>query len=198
MGYAIALPGLTFYGVTFDVHTLLFSSLALLCGFQAVLFAVLAKLFAITEGLLPPDLRLERAFNHITLEKGLVGGMLALIAGFALLLAAVLIWRATGWGRLDYTSHATGYSRRDVHGFGVSNGALQLFHEHSWHEAEMNVLEKIHGSYVHSRRVRVLAREFSALLPAHGRILDVGCGDGLLAALIRLTNRKPPSLASMS
>jgi glycosyltransferase involved in cell wall biosynthesis len=102
-GYAIALPGLTFAGVTFDAHTLLFASLALLCGFQAVVFAVVTKLFAITEGLLPPDPRLERAFNYITLEAGLAGGAFALIMGCGLLLAAVLVWRATGWGRLDYS-----------------------------------------------------------------------------------------------
>ena len=49
----------------------------------------------------------------------------------------------------------------------------------------MNLLEKIHGSYVHNRRVRVLTRELSALLPTYGQILDVGCGDGLLAALMQ-------------
>lgn len=102
-GYAVALPGLTVYGVTFDAHTLLFASLALLCGFQAVLFAVLTKLFAVTEGLLPADPRLDRAFDYITLEKGLIGGALALSIGFSLLLTAVLIWRRTGWGPLDYS-----------------------------------------------------------------------------------------------
>jgi hypothetical protein len=30
--------------------------------------------------------------------------VLALVAGFGLLLTAVLIWRRTGWGRLDYSS----------------------------------------------------------------------------------------------
>jgi len=103
VGYSVALPGLTFGGVTFDAHTLLFASLALLCGFQAVVFAVLTKLFATTEGLLPRDPRLERAFEYVTLETGLAGGVLALIAGCGLLLTAVLIWRATGWGRLDYS-----------------------------------------------------------------------------------------------
>jgi SAM-dependent methyltransferase len=49
----------------------------------------------------------------------------------------------------------------------------------------MNVLEKIHGGYVHNRRVRVLAQKLSALLPDQGRILDVGCGDGLLSALVQ-------------
>lgn len=48
----------------------------------------------------------------------------------------------------------------------------------------MNLLDKVHGGYVHNRRVRVLTREFSALLPDQGRILDVGCGDGLLASLV--------------
>ncbi len=48
----------------------------------------------------------------------------------------------------------------------------------------MNLLDKVHGGYVHNRRVRVLTREISALLPDHGRILDVGCGDGLLATLV--------------
>lgn len=102
-GYAIALPRLTLNGVTFDAHTLLFASLALLCGFQAVVFAVLTKLFAITEGLLPPDPRVERTFSYITLEKGLAGGGAALIVGSTLLLAAVLTWRNHGWGRLDYS-----------------------------------------------------------------------------------------------
>jgi hypothetical protein len=103
VGYAIALPGLTFAGVTFDAHTLLFASLALLCGFQAVVFAVVTKLFATTEGLLPRDPRLERAFNYVTLEVGLAGGAVALVAGCGLLMTAILIWRTTGWGRLDYS-----------------------------------------------------------------------------------------------
>src|SRR5262249_51039095 len=49
LGYGIAMPGLTFQGVTFDAHTLLFASLAILCGYQSVIFAVLTKTFAIRE-----------------------------------------------------------------------------------------------------------------------------------------------------
>ncbi len=89
-GYAVVFSRLTFHGVMFDAHTLLFASLALLCGFQAVLFAMLTKLFAITEGLLPSDPRLERAFRYITLDTGLAGGTVALVAGCVLLLMAVL------------------------------------------------------------------------------------------------------------
>jgi SAM-dependent methyltransferase len=46
----------------------------------------------------------------------------------------------------------------------------------------------VHGKLVHSRRVRVLARHFSELIPHGHSVLDVGCGDGLIDALI-LKNR---------
>src|SRR5215471_17846820 len=41
VGYAVALPATSFRGVTFDAHTLLFASLAILCGYQSITFAVL-------------------------------------------------------------------------------------------------------------------------------------------------------------
>jgi SAM-dependent methyltransferase len=48
----------------------------------------------------------------------------------------------------------------------------------------MSLMERLHGRYVHSRRVRVLCDHLSELIPSNGRVLDVGCGDGLLASLI--------------
>jgi SAM-dependent methyltransferase len=48
----------------------------------------------------------------------------------------------------------------------------------------MTLLERIHGGYVHGRRSGVLARHLAELLPPHARVLDVGCGDGLLDGLI--------------
>ena len=48
----------------------------------------------------------------------------------------------------------------------------------------MGLLEKIHGGPVHGRRVRVLSRHLAALIPPRARLLDVGCGDGLLTSLI--------------
>jgi len=103
LGYAIALPGLTIGRVTFDVHTLLFASLAILSGYQAILFAILAKTFAVTEGLLPEDPRLWRLFEILNLERGLLIGAGAFMAGLVLLLAAVNQWRLTDFGRLDYS-----------------------------------------------------------------------------------------------
>ena len=102
IGYALALPAFTLGGVTFDAHTLLFASLAIICGYQAVLFAIFTKLFAISEGLLPPDRRLDRFTKIITLEVGLVVGAVATLAGLVLLGIAINSWRATGFGELDY------------------------------------------------------------------------------------------------
>ena len=48
----------------------------------------------------------------------------------------------------------------------------------------MSVLGRLHGEYVHTRRVRVLRKCISELIPQHSSVLDVGCGDGLLAQLI--------------
>jgi glycosyltransferase involved in cell wall biosynthesis len=102
LGYGIAMPGLTLSGVTFDAHTLLFASLAILCGYQSILFAIFTKTFAISEGLLPEDPRMNRFFELVNLERGLVVSLLALVVGLALLLAAVHHWRLANFGALDY------------------------------------------------------------------------------------------------
>lgn len=44
--------------------------------------------------------------------------------------------------------------------------------------------DRIHRRWVHARRVRVLAAHFAPLLAPRARVLDVGAGDGRLAALL--------------
>jgi len=102
-GYAIALPGLRIGPAQFDVHTLLFSSLAMLMGQQAISFALFAKAFAIGEGILPLDRRTERFFQIATLERGLLLGGAAMVIGLGLLAAVALEWWRVGFGPLDYT-----------------------------------------------------------------------------------------------
>jgi len=101
-GYAIAMPGVTFRGVTFDAHTLLFASLAILLGYQSVFFSILTKSFAIGEGLLPRDPRINQFFDIFNLERGLMLGAAMLVFGFALLLGSINQWRLTEFGGLNY------------------------------------------------------------------------------------------------
>lgn len=98
------LPGPQTVGhVTFDVHTLLYSAAAVITGFQAINFAVFTKIFGVTEGLLPPDLKLEKAFKYVTLESGLIIGVTLFISGFLLSIYALGDWGAHSFGSLDPT-----------------------------------------------------------------------------------------------
>lgn len=103
VGCVLALPGVTLRGVTFDAHTLLFSSLAVLVGYQSILFAIFTKTFAINEGLMPEDPRMDRFFKIVNLERGLVLSTAAMVLGIVLLMLAVIQWWATGFGQLDYS-----------------------------------------------------------------------------------------------
>ena len=48
----------------------------------------------------------------------------------------------------------------------------------------MMLVCRVHNALVHQRRVRVLARHLSELLPPNVFVLDVGSGDGLLASRV--------------
>lgn len=89
---------------TLDVHTLLYAAGAVILGFQSVVFAVFTKFFAITEGLLPEDPRLNRAFRYITLETGALTGLFIFLCGLAMSVWAFHRWSLSHFGPLDYSS----------------------------------------------------------------------------------------------
>jgi glycosyltransferase involved in cell wall biosynthesis len=90
-------------GVTLDVHTLVYAAAFVLLGFQAIAFACFTKIFAISEGLLPPDAALDKLFRYITLEVGLAVGVVLTIAGLGASVSAVSGWGAQHFGMLDYS-----------------------------------------------------------------------------------------------
>ena len=88
--------------VEFNTNTLLMFSLFMLAGFQLVSFAMFTKIFAISEGLLPPDPRLEKVFKLITLETGLLMGVTFCGGGFVLLVSGVIFWAQNQFGFISY------------------------------------------------------------------------------------------------
>jgi glycosyltransferase involved in cell wall biosynthesis len=90
-------------GLTLDVHTLVYSAAAIVCGFQAVAFAIFAKIYAINAGLLPADPRIARIANLFSLEIGLVIGVLMLLGGLGVSIFAVEFWARGEFGDLDPT-----------------------------------------------------------------------------------------------
>lgn len=98
------LPGpRTLFGATLDVHTMLAAAAMILVGAQAIFFGVFTKIFAITEGLLPPDPLLDRLFDRwATLETGLALGTASALAGALLVARVVKDWSDAGFHGLAY------------------------------------------------------------------------------------------------
>lgn len=88
-------------GIRFDVDTLVYAAISILLGFQAITVALFAKVFAVSEGLLPPDNRLEKFFSYANLEKGLLTGGLIFLLGFGSSAYAVQAWHGRHFGNLD-------------------------------------------------------------------------------------------------
>jgi glycosyltransferase involved in cell wall biosynthesis len=87
--------------VTFSVNTLLFAAASLICGFQAIVFYMFAKTYAIRSGLLPEDAVVARLRDVLRLEVGLIVGSLAVVLGLVLATQAVGVWGAASFGKLD-------------------------------------------------------------------------------------------------
>lgn len=85
----------------FDVHTLLYAATALIVGFQVTAFAVFSKVFAIREGLLPPDRRIMRFVRYVSLESGLMIGGFLLVVGVVGTFCALSLWSGHLFGQLN-------------------------------------------------------------------------------------------------
>jgi len=96
---------LTLGATNFDVHTLLFTSGMLLVGFQFLLFYGLTKVYTVENGLLPKSNKYDDLFKYLSLEKGLIAGLLLIIIGITLSIIAYTNWQALNFG--DITTNAT-------------------------------------------------------------------------------------------
>jgi glycosyltransferase involved in cell wall biosynthesis len=96
------LPGPRQLGsVTLDLNTLLFAAMTVLLGFQSVVFAVFTKIFGITTKILPEDPRLNRLFQFITLEVGLLVGIVLILGGTGAWAFGLWLWHDYHFGPLN-------------------------------------------------------------------------------------------------
>jgi glycosyltransferase involved in cell wall biosynthesis len=101
-GIVWLLPGPRYVGrIGFDTTTMLVASMVFLVGLQVVIYAAFARMFAITEGLLQPDPLLTRASRVISLEGGIVIGLVMFAGGFVLLAYTVWAWGQYGFGSVN-------------------------------------------------------------------------------------------------
>jgi hypothetical protein len=102
IGYALALPGFRIHGVHFSAHTLVFSTVLILCGYHAILFAIAVKTFAISQKIVPRDERIDRLLARVTTERATVAGVAIMVIGATIFAVALNHWRVTDFGNLDY------------------------------------------------------------------------------------------------
>ena len=91
-------------GVRLSLDTLTYCSTLLVAGFQAVLFSILSRKYAVQEGLYPMQPGHHDYSRQITLERGLLTGAALTLAGIAGAAYAVCEWKKRAYGMLDTES----------------------------------------------------------------------------------------------
>ena len=99
---AVLLTGpITIMSVTFDYHTLLYSTAAILLGYQSLLLFTFAKLMAVETGLHPLRTKFWVLEERKTLERCTVLGIVLGLIGIFLGLIAARQWESVGFGALQ-------------------------------------------------------------------------------------------------
>ena len=86
---------------TLDLNTLAYSALAVLLGFQSVLFALFTRTFASSQGLGQESNLLIRLYRYVKLETGLIFGGLLVFLGLGSSILVTLSWKEIGFGELN-------------------------------------------------------------------------------------------------
>lgn len=86
--------------VKLDYHTLLYSTAAILVGYQSLLLFIFAKLMAVETGLHPPRTKFWFLEQRNTLERCLMIGLTLVLVGVVLGIIAAHQWSLAGFGTL--------------------------------------------------------------------------------------------------
>jgi glycosyltransferase involved in cell wall biosynthesis len=89
--------------VVFDTNTLLYAGAFIIVGYQAVSFGVFTRTYAVQAGFLPQNNSLAKASDFVSMELGLVIGLIILFAGVGGTLYSLSLWEAKDFGPLEYS-----------------------------------------------------------------------------------------------
>ena len=84
-----------------DLGTMMYASALTVVGWQSVLFSILTKIYASHEGYLPMSDRYRRIVERLSVERGLVVGLLIFVVGIVGGVLQVYRWSGNGFGALD-------------------------------------------------------------------------------------------------
>jgi len=86
--------------ITFDYHTLMYSTSAIVLGYQSILLYFFAELMAVETGLHPPNSRFRLLRERRTLEQCIVIALALILVGVVLGIIAAHQWSLVGFGNL--------------------------------------------------------------------------------------------------
>lgn len=87
--------------VSFDVNTLVYCAAAITAGFQMTVFSMFARVLGMDIGVLPEDRAFRKFQSMLSLEVGILGGLVLVAAGLIGSAYAVGAWSSASFGTLD-------------------------------------------------------------------------------------------------
>ncbi len=92
---------LKLFNLTLGVHSRLFFGAMVVVGLQIVIFSLLAKTYAINSGMNPKKDKMGNFLKIVTLEKGLIIGIIFILFGVSLSIYSLIVWKNASWGNLN-------------------------------------------------------------------------------------------------
>ncbi|MFN4083910.1 MAG: glycosyltransferase family 2 protein [Bacteroidia bacterium] len=93
-----------FETIYFDTNTLLYAGAFIITGYQAINFGVFTRMYAVQAGFLPQKDWLTKLLGQISLENGLIAGLIIFLLGLSGTFYSLYLWDLTDYGHLDYSA----------------------------------------------------------------------------------------------
>jgi hypothetical protein len=91
-------------GVSFSVQSMLVCATAVVVGIQAAGLALVSHGYVADLNVVPANPSIERFLQRLTLERGLVVGVILVLSGVGAFTTALALWGSKGFGQLDVIS----------------------------------------------------------------------------------------------
>ena len=86
--------------VGLGIHTMMYAAVAMMIGYNLIMFSTFTKIYAQVTGFIPAKGRVHDYMQESTTEKGVLLGFVILLLGIASTLLAFLAWKQKGFGDL--------------------------------------------------------------------------------------------------
>jgi glycosyltransferase involved in cell wall biosynthesis len=102
--FFLSLGPLVIGDIGFDVSSQVYLAALAVVGYQAVLFAILSKIYAQHEGFrIPRSRNFDRLERRISLESSAIAGVIIFLIGLAIAVIQFAMWAGSGFGALNAT-----------------------------------------------------------------------------------------------